>query len=534
MAESHGFIKILPDSTGKRIPHGVMVEINYDNGTVPIALGDVITGVTSGMSGTVIESTGTTASGNLHLVLDGASVPAAPAFTVGENLQVLGSTVAKAATIGYPFYFQQSQLAGGKDPTHLLEIDKKGAAYTRFAEGSPSFDAFGKMLVAQQTTVAEYLHKYGIDLDRVSYDIVGTGAIAHIPESSGMLLSVGTDSGALVEVASHFYHPYNLGMGRVIEFTSACGDAGKSGLKRIWGYGDNSDGCFFMQYNGIWYVRIKTSAGGTADLTFQQSEWNGDRLDGSGGVFNRSGILFDLTKMNISWIDLQWLGIGTVRFGVIVDGERIICHSWHHGNIEVRPYMRTGSLPIYHEVKNQTATGSASEFRVWCTVVKNGGVYTSASKDFSYVPTLKTITSTTPAQLCSLRAKAEINSITNRKSSYPSEIVVHATTPVIIEVWKNPVLTTPDWAGATSATAALEFDETTAGVTLTNARRLFSDIVGANSVTKLDLMDVFNSRDEGVRRHFNPANYDLYTITARLLAGSTSTTVQAVINWDDV
>lgn len=444
--------------------------------------------------------------------------------------------VAVAASTGYAYYYQQTNIAGGKNLTNLWEMDRHGAGYVRFSEGSPQFDAFGKMQVSQQHIVAEYLHTYEIDTDKVSLNFVGSGNAVHIPASAGILLSVGTDAGAISEIVSHQYHPYRLGQSRLIEFTTAAGDAGKTNLKRIWGYGDDSDGCFFMQYNGIWYVRIKSTATGVStDSLIPQSEWNRDRLDGSKGEYNRSEKTFDLTKDNITWIDLQWLGAGTVRFGVVVDGVRIICHEWHHSNTVAAPYMRTGSLPVYFELKNQAVTDSSSEFRIWCTVVKNEGDWEAPSKDFSYVVPLKAINSPTPVHVCSIRSKQLLGSLINRKSSFLSELhAISVSAPVIIEVWKNATLTGATTWDTDGAQSALEFNSDATAVSIVGARRIYSSMVDQTGTQKIDLKGAFNSRDEGIRRHFNPVNGDVYTITARRLSGTAGTDFVCTINWDDV
>lgn len=535
MAESHGFIRILPDSTGKRLPQSVMMEVLYGNGTTPIKVGDVIVGATSGLSGTVIESIGTVTSGELHIRMN-LPIVNNPAFVFAEQLQVNGITVALAANTGYAYYFQQNVIAGGDGLTNLMEVDNGGSAFVRFAEGSPQFDAFGKMQVSQQQIVAEYLHTYKIDTDKVSLNLIGSGTATHIPDSAGILLSVGTDAGAIAEVVSHQYHPYRLGQSRLIEFTLAAGDTGKTGLKRIWGYGDDSDGVYFMQYNGILYVRIKSTATGVqTDFTIPSTEWNVDRLDGTHGKFNKSGKTIDLTKDNIFWIDMQWLGAGTVRFGVVIDGLRIICHEWHHSNFIAAPYMRTGSLPIYFELKNETTTDSSSEMRIWCTVVKNEGDFGTPSKDFSYIPPTKTINQTTHIPICSFRSKELLNGLINRKSSYIAEIcALSLSAPVIIEVWKNPVLTGASLWDQDNTDGALEFNTDATDVNITNARRLFSSMVDQTGIQKMKLGDIFNPRDEGIRRHFVQTNYDLYTITARQVSGIANTDVVLTLNWNDV
>lgn len=536
MAESHAFVRIPPDSTGKRIAHTVSMEVTYGNGTIPFKDGDIVTGLTSGIKGTVVTVEGDTVSGTLHIHLDihGYVIPNNPAFVLAEALQVNGVTFANASSTGYAYYVQYTSLVSHDNIHNGITIDKHGAMHTRFPGGAPTFDAFGKMQVSQQVVVAEYTHRYKLNLNSMSQNLVGSGAITHLPDSGGLLFTVGSDAGAIAELVSHQYHPYRLGTSRLCEFTMQCGDAGKNGLVRIWGYGDDDDGIFFMQYNGIWYVRIKSTVTGVpTDQMIPQTEWNADRLDGTGGIFNPSGESFDLTKNNITWMDLQWLGAGTVRFGAIINGNRIICHEWHHSNMYPGPYIRTGSLPVYFELKNQTATASASEMKVWCAAVKNEGEWKPPSDDYGHTPSVVTLNDTTRTVICSFRAKQTLHGLTNRKSSYLSDVTIIPTAaPVLIEIWKNGVISGSPVFVAPHADGCLEFDE--AGlVDVSAAKKIHNMVCGVGASNNFKVDDVFNTRDEGIRRHFNPAESDVYTLTATRI-GTTATDVIVAINWDDV
>lgn len=536
MAASHGYVRILPDSTGKRLTHTVSMEVPYGNGTLAFSIGDIVTAPVSGITGTVVQVVGTATSGilHIHLDVDGYQVPNNPEFTLNETIQVNAITHALVSEPSTAYYTQLSSLVSSHNSHNGIHIDGKGAMFTRFTEGSPQFDAFGKMQVSQQHIVAEYYHQYGIDADKVSQNFVGSGAMVHIPESGGVKLTVGTDAGAISEMVSHQYHPYRLGQSRLIEFTLQCGDAGKDGLQRIWGYGDDSDGVFFMQYNGIWYTRIKSTSGNgvPADTLIPQSDWNGDRMDGSGGVFNPSGYNMDLTKDNITWIDLQWLGAGTVRSGVVFNGKRIVCHEWHNSNKHNAPYMRTGSLPIYYELKNQIATASASEMKVWCTVVKTEGDIEFPSKDFGYTPPVVSLTTDAEVPLLSFRSKELLNGLTNRKSSYLSDLIFLTTaTPITIRLVKNGVLTGATWGVVPELGGCLEFDTTATAIS--NGVDKHNWLAGTGTPVEMTVDDVFNPQDDGIRRHFNPAEFDTYTIVVKRLT-PVATNVHLSLNWDDV
>jgi len=101
-----------------------------------------------------------------------------------------------------------------------------------------------------------------------------------------------------------------------------------------------------------------------------RSLWNGDKLDGSGP----SGITLDLTKAQIMWMDIEWLGVGTIRTGFVINGQFIVCHSFHHANIINSTYITTASLPLRYEIFNKTATSGSKTLKQVCsTVISEGG-----------------------------------------------------------------------------------------------------------------------------------------------------------------
>lgn len=91
----------------------------------------------------------------------------------------------------------------------------------------------------------------------------------------------------------------------------------------------------------------------TADLRVPQSEFNIDKLDGTGP----SGYSIDLSKMQMWYIDYSWYGAGYVRWGVRgTDGNVIYCHKQANNNVNTEAYMRSGNLPARYESFAQPAS----------------------------------------------------------------------------------------------------------------------------------------------------------------------------------
>jgi hypothetical protein len=95
----------------------------------------------------------------------------------------------------------------------------------------------------------------------------------------------------------------------------------------------------------------------TVDTVIPQSQFNIDRLDGTGP----SGYNIDLTKMQMFYIDYSWYGAGFIRWGVrATDGNVIYCHKLINNNQNYLAYMRSGNLPGRYE----TNTFSKTSFMV--------------------------------------------------------------------------------------------------------------------------------------------------------------------------
>jgi len=84
----------------------------------------------------------------------------------------------------------------------------------------------------------------------------------------------------------------------------------------------------------------------TVDTRVPQSQWNLDKMDGSGP----SGYSLDLTKMQMFYIDFSWYGAGFIRWGLRgTDGDVTYVHKMQNNNANAEAYMRSGNLPGRYE-----------------------------------------------------------------------------------------------------------------------------------------------------------------------------------------
>jgi len=103
----------------------------------------------------------------------------------------------------------------------------------------------------------------------------------------------------------------------------------------------------------------------TVDERYAQSEWNLDKLDGTGA----SGYNVDLSKMQMFYIDYSWYGAGAIRWGMrATNGKVTYCHKIANNNTNSEAYMRSGNLPARYE------TVSNPPFTYMAASLANNGV----------------------------------------------------------------------------------------------------------------------------------------------------------------
>ncbi len=85
----------------------------------------------------------------------------------------------------------------------------------------------------------------------------------------------------------------------------------------------------------------------------------------------------------IYWMDLEWLGVGSVRMGFVINGQFIVCHTFNHANIITSTYITTACLPLRYQIFNDDDTDSSSILKQICSTVISEGGYELRGKQSS-------------------------------------------------------------------------------------------------------------------------------------------------------
>jgi len=277
--------------------------------------------------------------------------------------------------------------------TDLHKIDS-GQVFTRYEVNmmsdrlTPSgtmTDAFGRLRVSNPTTLFDSQHRYQ-DNGKWATANNGTSNTQHIIHQSAVDLNVGTANNDYVYRETTRVFAYQPGKSLLIMNTFAMNEP-KANLTQRVGYFGTDNGIYLENDGTTNYFVLRSNSTGTITETrVAQANWNIDTFDGTGysaqnGTEHSSGL--DITKTNIFWTDIEWLGVGDIRCGFVVDGRLMRAHVFHNDNRNTVPYMTTACLPLRYEIKNTGITANNSTLKQICSTVISEGGYAITGKQRS-------------------------------------------------------------------------------------------------------------------------------------------------------
>ena len=309
-------------------------------------------------------------------------------------------------------------------------------------------DAFGRLRVSQPYTLFDSQNRYQVD-GQFDTSIVSGGSTSYLPNEATVVMTVNTTSGAEVVRQSYRSMPYQPGKG-LLSLNTFVMATGKTNLRQRVGYFGTQNGVYFeLTGTDTKAFVLRTYVSGSVDNTsrrVEQSSWNGDKLDGSGP----SGYTLDLTKPQILWMDFEWLGVGSVRCGFIINGQYIVCHTYQTANVYGSSvYMTTAILPVRYEITNTGTTASSSSMKQICSSVVSEGGYEQYS--IGHIAR-----NTTKVSTIGLTAKpiVSIRMASNREGSVivPNRIQVLPITSQNYEIFliKNATLSGASWSAVST------------------------------------------------------------------------------------
>ena len=381
-----------------------------------------------------------------------------------------------------------------------------------------ALDSFGRLRMSTPLTLFESQHRYKKN-DKWSTVTATNGTSAHVPAQSAVDLTVTNESGSKVIEETTRVMAYQPGKSLLIFLTFVL-NLPKTGLRQRVGYFGVNNGVYLETNGTDVYFKLRSQSLG---VTFSaiRSAWNGDVLSN-----------LELDKCQILWFDIEWLGVGDVRCGFIVDGQYVLAHTFHNDNEHNTTYMTTACLPLRYEIENLTATSGASTLKSICSTVISEGGFNAITKQWGVTRTTA-IASTAVADGWAPVVSLRMASGREDSVIIPSQVHISGSGNSSLYEFaliRNATITGGSWNNHTPSGGNVDYNN--------NATSMSGGVVeetGFFSSSNQSKVSVNNSLayvwDMQLGRNLTPTS-DTFTLAVRHL--STGGDVYGSLNWNDL
>lgn len=251
--------------------------------------------------------------------------------------------------------------------------------------GNPSgmaVDAFGRARSTQPLTLFDSSHRYSDNqLWYTSNTAAGNSTVTFAANQG--LVELAVSSAANAEIIRETTKVFSYQPGKSLQILNTfVFNTAKTNLRQRVGYFGAQNGIYLeLADSTIYLVKRYYNLGSVQEERVAQANWNVDKMDGTG----LSRKTLDISTAQIFFIDIEWLGVGTVRCGFVINGIFVHCHSFHYANVanSNSTYMTTATLPLRYEITNVDTTSNASLMKQICSTVISEGGYELRGRQFS-------------------------------------------------------------------------------------------------------------------------------------------------------
>lgn len=397
-------------------------------------------------------------------------------------------------------------------------------------------DAFGRLRVSQPFTLFDSTHRYSDNGLWVTSNTAGT-TYAHANNQGLIALNLDTTANSEIVRETTRVFSYQPGKSLLILNTFVM-NTPKTNLRQRVGYFGSENG-IYLENDGTtnYFVLRSFTSGALQETRVPQSEWNIDTFDGTGysaqGAAGEHGVGLDVTKTNILWMDIEWLGVGDVRCGFVVDGAFKPAHIFHNDNLNTLPYMTTASLPLRYEIKNTGTTSSNSTLKQICSSIQSEGGYELFGKQQAIQTPI-----TSPVNLAVAGTYYPILSIQLKSTRLDGIAILTALSILGIgnngrfnwQVISNGTLTSPSWTSSGND-SAVEYDQSATAIA--GGRILASGFLSASTQASQSV-DILKAALFKFQLERNSLTGTPYPLTLAIASGVANDDVLASLDWEEI
>lgn len=348
---------------------------------------------------------------------------------------------------------------------------------------SQNLDAFGRLRTSNITSLLEYKHTFDKLPLVISEVTAGTATSLYDAPNSQVTMTTSANNDYVIRQGKSrgIYQP---GKGQIFEASLSRFDLQTNIIKRV-GYFTTStsapyssvqDG-FFLESNGqTSVISFQIWQSGTTILSAATSSW----------------LTTDYDVTNINWsktqlmiADFQWLGVGRVRFGLVIDGitKTFVTNSGTNNLNNV--YMKAPNQPVRYEIR-QVGAGSGV-FNMICSQISLEGSINALQRSLG-VPAFSNIQATTAGTKYPLLGYRLNQGYEGVNITLSDVQTINSTTPsksdFYITVELNPTLSSSaTFTGVTSTGVAYSLST---GQTVTTSGYVLATFLGSGGAAQVD------------------------------------------------
>lgn len=352
-------------------------------------------------------------------------------------------------------------------------------------------DAFGRTRVSQLNTQVDI--KQIQDEQPLFIDVVTNATGSHTyngSTSSSTLATAASGDYAIAQTLQRFN--YRSGKSQLIFMTMNNFEVETNITKRIGYFSSETTGDFTGKLDGLFLesdtdVSINVYRQGTVVESVSQTSWNLDDLQGGGGASNPSGINIDWSLGQILIIDFEWLGVGRVRWGVVVDGMIVYFHETLNANSTTDVYMKSPNQPLRWEVR-QDGAGSGSMDYICATVAVEGDIDRIGKIFSENLDTAHVNANSTANKYALLGIRLQSSKLDTLVDIIDYTVLSETNDNQLIEVWLNPTVAgTFTYNAVTDSACEVAKGASGGSNTVSGGTLIYSQYINLQDATSLEI-----------------------------------------------
>lgn len=382
------------------------------------------------------------------------------------------------------------------------------------------FANFYKELGSPNFTEIDLHNSYQINSNIYSSRTTLSSTVTYDSVLSQIKLTLGTANTALAEIRTNQYFKVQLGKVSIYRQAIQFDSLGNNNSTSIGPF-DDDNGFYFKVENSSLKIGFVDSMSTGLTNEYSNTSFNVDKLDGSGP----SGIILDLTKLNLYEIRAAWHGILYLEYYV----NGFLVHKLSTYNLTSKPILKINKLPLsVKSINTGISTVTTVNYNSASILVQNGQepYTTSYSIGNDQVKYLK---SETP--VLSIKIKSTINSQINRTVVIPKKIFMFTNgSRIKYKLILNSTLTGSSFTSV-NTNSGIEYD--TNSSSYSGGDLIFSGYLASQDKDEqIDISNLFSLYGKNLKQDCFLTNTDILTVVVAS-DSEVFTRVSSTIIWNE-